>query len=341
MITLWLCLLVLVLGLYVLLDGFDLGVGILHLLVAKDGPERHRFLASVAPLWDGNEVWLIAGGGTLFAIFPALFATGFSAFYLPLMILLWLLVMRALGIELQHQMSDPMWLRFWDYAFSAASVLIALILGAAIGNVVRGVPFSAEGECFLPLWTDFSLSGEVGVLDAYTLLTGVTAIVVLAQHGSAWLNLRLDGELREKVRGAQRRLWPLCVIFVLVTTVVTLRIQDRALENLGEHLWLWAFPVMSLAGLVTVRLRFVRSPALAFAGSCLLILGLLTSAVSSIWPYGLPSSNTNPGMLISDAAAQTSALTTMLWWWVPGMLLVIAYTAFIYSHLPSTEPKEH
>lgn len=185
MITLWFWLLVMALGTYVVLNGFDIGVGILHLGVARDGEERHRLIKSIAPIWDGNEVWLIAGGASLFAAFPALFAAIFSGFYLPLMIFLWLLALRALGIELQHQFNDAMWLRFWDYVFCASSWLIALLLGAGIGCIVRGVPLSADNSFFLPLWTNFSPRGEVGVLDAYTCLTALTTVAVLALHGSA------------------------------------------------------------------------------------------------------------------------------------------------------------
>lgn len=337
MTELWFVLVTATFAVYVLLDGFDLGVGVLHLFVARDGEERRKLMRAVAPVWDGNEVWLIAGGGTLFAAFPALFAAGFSSFYLPLMMALWLLALRALAIELQHQSSDALWLRFWDWTFAGSSALLALIFGAALANVVRGVPFDAGGVGFVPLWTDFSLRGEVGVLDGYTLLVGFTSVAVLAQHGATWLGLRLGGADRERVLGQSRRLWAVATSLAVATTVATLYVQPRALENLSETPLLLAFPLLSLGGAAGVRLWRKRAPRRAFLASSALLLGLLGSAASALWPYGLPSSTEVPGLALEDAAAGGAALRTMLLWWIPGMLLAAGYSLFVYSRLPSTD----
>jgi len=334
MIDLWFWLLAAALTTYVVLDGFDIGVGLLHLPLARDGEERHRFIKSVAPVWDGNEVWLIAGGGTLFAAFPALFAAGFSGFYLPLTIFLWLLALRALGIELQHQLGDAMWLRFWDYVFCASSWLMALLLGAAIGCVVRGVPLSDEGTFFLPLWTDFSPHGQVGVLDYYTLLTALTTATVLALHGAAWLNLRLDGTLQDKVQHSGRKLFPAALILIALTAMATFWIQPRALSNLRDYPAFVLFPLASVIGLFLLHRNWKGSQRLAFAGSCLLLAGLMGSAASSLWPYGLPSSLGAGGLSLAETATSTYALGTMLMWWIPGMAIVTGYTYFVYSRLP-------
>src|ERR1700685_2406192 len=155
---------------YVVLDGFDIGVGILHLYLARTDDERRVLLRTIGPVWDGNEVWLIAAGGTLYFAFPALYAASFSGFYLPLMMVLWLLILRGVSIEFRSHVGGRIWSVFWDGTFALASILLAIFFGAALGNVVRGVPLDASGNFFEPLWTDFKLGPQVGILDWYTVL---------------------------------------------------------------------------------------------------------------------------------------------------------------------------
>ncbi|MCB9914153.1 MAG: cytochrome d ubiquinol oxidase subunit II [Planctomycetes bacterium] len=334
---LWYVLLVASFGVYVLLDGFDLGAGALHLFVARDGAERHRVMRAVAPVWDGNEVWLIAGGGTLFAAFPRLFAAGFSSFYLPLMVALWLLVLRALAIELQHQSRDAMWLRFWDVVFAGSSALLALVFGVALANVVRGVPFDGGEVRFVPLWTDFRLRGEVGLFDAYTLLVGLTALLVLAQHGAAWLALRLARAPLPRLAAASRRLWPAASLAALFSTAATFAVRPGVLDNLRAAPVLFAFPLLSLAGVAGTFPAARTRPRTRFLASAALLLGLLGSAAASLWPQALPSSFGSGGLSLHDAAAGPAALRTMLWWWLPGMALAAGYSAWVYRNLPAVE----
>src|SRR6202795_3044824 len=173
--TLWFCLVAVMLALYVLLDGFDLGAGAVHFLVAKTEEERRQVIASIGPVWDGNEVWLLAAAGTLYFAFPALYAASFSGFYLPLMMVLWLLMLRGISIEFRSHVESPVWRPLWDVVFGGASALLAIFFGAALGNVVRGVPLDASGFFFLPLWTDFWTGGQLGILDWYTLAIGLAA----------------------------------------------------------------------------------------------------------------------------------------------------------------------
>src|SRR6185295_3954558 len=180
--TLWFCLVALMITAYVLLDGFDLGAGAIHLLVAKTDDERRQVLASVGPVWDGNEVWLLASGGTLYFAFPALYASSFSGFYLPLMIVLWLLILRGISIEFRSHINSLAWYPLWDAVFAGSSALLAIFFGAALGNVVRGVPLDRAGEFFLPLWTDFTAGKNTGILDWYTILIAVAALLTLAMH---------------------------------------------------------------------------------------------------------------------------------------------------------------
>src|SRR5258705_8581402 len=152
--TLWFCLVALMLAGYVILDGFDLGAGAVHFLVGKNREERRAVLGTIGPVWDGNEVWLIAAGGTLYFAFPVLYATAFSGFYLPLMIVLWLLILRGLSIELRNHIQNPIWGPFWDVVLAGSSSLLAVVFGAALGNVARGVPIDENGPFFEALWTD-------------------------------------------------------------------------------------------------------------------------------------------------------------------------------------------
>src|SRR3984893_1955395 len=160
--TIWFCLVAFMITMYVLLDGFDLGAGAIHLLVAKTDEERRMVLRSIGPVWDGNEVWLVAGGGTLYFAFPLLYASAFSGFYLPLMIVLWLLILRGLGIELRAHVDLLVWHEFFDGCFAFSSALLAIFFGAALANVIRGVPIGDDNFFFLPLWTNWRVGPNPG-----------------------------------------------------------------------------------------------------------------------------------------------------------------------------------
>src|SRR5271165_1097528 len=188
--TLWFCLVAIMMTGYVVLDGLDLGAGIVHLLVARTDAEKRTVLASIGPVWDGNEVWLLAGGGTLYFAFPSLYASSFSGFYLPLMVVLWLLIVRGISIEFRNHIASPVWTPIWDAGFAWASLLLAVFYGAALGNVVRGVPLDSSQDFFLPLWTDFRAGASTGILDWYTILTGIAALLALAMHGALWVAMK-------------------------------------------------------------------------------------------------------------------------------------------------------
>ena len=203
--TLFFCFVAFLLAAYLVLDGYDLGTGILHLRAARDDGERRQLLATIGPLWDGNEVYLVAAGGTLFFAFPELYAVAFSGFYLPLMIVLWLLVVRGVSIELRSHLPAPLWRQALDVAFSASSVLLAFFLGVAVGNVVRGVPVGPDRWFLQPLWTDFTVGRDAGILDWYTVLVGTTAVVAIAEHGALWIAARTTGPVSKRL--ARYRSW--------------------------------------------------------------------------------------------------------------------------------------
>ncbi len=258
--TLWFCLVAAMIAAYVVLDGFDLGAGIVHLVVARTDAERRLVLRSIGPFWDGNEVWLLAAGGTLYFAFPALYASSFSGFYLPLMIVLWLLILRGIAIEFRGHVDSPTWKPLWDAVFSLSSALLAIFYGAALGNVVRGVPLDADGWFFEPLWTDFRLGPEPGIIDWYTVLVGLLAFAALAAHGALWVALRTDGALRDRARRLGRLVWWGVAGLTAIVTLATFRVQPGVPERLGAHHGGLVFPLLAIDGHAE-RARAGRRPA--------------------------------------------------------------------------------
>src|SRR5271154_3893964 len=236
-------------ALYVLLDGFDIGVGAIYFFVTRSIEERRQVLSTIGPVWDGNEVWLLAAGGTLYFAFPLLYASSFSGFYLPLMIVLWLLMLRGIGIELRAHMQNPVWLGFFDVIFCVASVLLTIFFGAALGNVVRGVPLGADGYFFEPLWTNFRAGANPGILDWYTVLTGVMALVILTAHGSLYVAVKVDGDLNQRVRGIALWVWPLQLILTIAGLIATCYVQPTVLDNYKQHFAGYLIPVVVFGSL--------------------------------------------------------------------------------------------
>lgn len=334
--TVWFCLLAWMFGTYVVLDGFDFGVGILHLFVARNEAERKQVIRSIGSVWDGNEVWLIAAGGTMFFAFPKLLAISFSGFYLALMIVLWLLIFRALGIELRHQLADPIWTQFWDAAFAAASFLLAVCLGAALGNLVRGVPLTEGGTFFEPLWTNFRVGQQTGILDWYTVLVALTAVLALVHHGALWLNARTDEAVEERAKRLAGRLWPLVVLLSIATTGATVVVQPHVQESLAARPWGVVFVGLAVAGLIgACLLRKQGRPLGAFLSSAAYLYGMVALAAIGIYPYVLPGRNPTFGLTVHDAAAWQTGLVVAMYWWVPGMLLACGYFIYLYSTMPA------
>jgi cytochrome d ubiquinol oxidase subunit II len=333
--TLWYFLLAGMLTVYALLDGFDLGAGAVLPLVAKDERERRLVIRSLGPVWDGNEVWLLAAGGVLVLAFPKVYAGAFSGFYLPLSLLLWLLTGRALSIELHHHVEHSLWRPFWDFGFFVCSALLAFLLGAALGNVARGVDADVEGRFFHALFTDFSAHPPLGVLDWYTLLAGLTSLILLSAHGALWLNLKTAGNVQTRAAKVASALLPLGALLALLLSLATFRLQPAVGAALAAHPWGWLFPVLGLlgAGLGWGALRSQR-PLAAFLGSSLFIASLLASAAFGLFPNLLPSAGAGPSLTIYNSASPDYTLASSLWWWVPGMVLALLYFVFLYRSLP-------
>ncbi len=332
--TIWFCLVAIMIAGYVVLDGFDIGVGVLHLLIARTDHERRALIRSIGPVWDGNEVWLLAAGGTLYFAFPVLYAASFSGFYLPLMMVLWLLILRGVSIEFRSHVGGHLWSVFWDGIFALASILLAVFFGAALGNVVRGVPLNAGGYFFEPLWTNFQPAGQTGILDWYTILVGVVALAVLALHGAVWLDWRVGGELNDRAHAAASRLWWAVAVLTIILTFVSFRLMPFGLYSFRVHTFGFVFPVLAIAGLLGVKL-FLRGKqeAAAFAASCTYIIGMLTSVTFTLYPNVLPATTgIINNLTVANAKAADYGLKIGLIWWLIGMSLAVAYTIFSYRN---------
>ena len=330
--TIWFIFVALMVTMYVVLDGFDLGAGAVHLFAARNDRERRTIIRAIGPVWDGNEVWLIAAGGTLFFAFPTLYASGFSGFYLPLIIVLWLLMIRGLSIELRGHIKDPMWASFWDAAFFVGSSLLAVFYGAALGNVVRGVPLDESGNFFQPLWTDFSpFSGTLGILDWYTVLIGLLALTTLIVHGSNFIAVKTEDDLNARSRRIARGFSFATVLLTEVATLATFWVSPEMLRSFNERPYGYVLPLVAVAGLVGMFYFDLRGRDRgAFLSSGAYIVGMLTSTVFGVYPNVLPAVDPANSLTIQNASASTYGMTVGLVWWSIGMVLAAVYFMVIY-----------
>ncbi len=330
--TLWFMIVAVMLAAYVVLDGFDLGAGVVYLIIARTSEERQMVLRSIGPVWDGNEVWLLAAGGTLYFAFPQLYASAFSGFYLPLMIVLWLLMLRAIGIEFRAHINNSVWQGLFDAIFSLASILLIIFYGAALGNVIRGVPLGPDGYFFEPLWTNFRLSPHPGILDWYTIMAGVVALVTLTVHGALYVSVKTEGDLSKRARGMAVVLWPAQFFLTCFSLVMTYFARPHVMNNYE------AYPIGMLIPIVvfgSLALMIWTAPKgadkLAFVGSSLYIVGMLVGAVFALYPVVLPAS-TDPSynLTISNSMAGHHGLVVGLTWWIIGVVLALGYFVFVY-----------
>jgi cytochrome d ubiquinol oxidase subunit II len=331
MATLWFWIVAVMITAYVVLDGFDLGAGVIYLIAAKTNEERRKVLSAIGPVWDGNEVWLLAAGGTLYFAFPQLYASSFSGFYLPLMIVLWLLMLRAIGIEFRAHIEASVWQGFFDVVFAGSSILLCVFFGAALGNVVRGVPLDATGYFFEPLWTNFKLGLQTGILDWYTVLIGVMALVTLAGHGSYYVALKTDEDLGRRARGLALLCWPLQFFLTCISLVATYFIRPDIMANYGKHAVGILVPIVVFASLGVMLWATPKGKEkIAFMASSLYITGMLVGAVFALYPVVLPARDHQYDLTIYNTAAGLHGLTVGLVWWALGAVLALAYFVFLY-----------
>lgn len=330
--TLWFILVALMLITYVVLDGFDLGVGIVHLLVARNDTERRMVLRAIGPVWDGNEVWLIAAGGTLFFTFPLLYASSFSGFYLPLIIVLWLLMLRGISIEMRSHIPSPVWASFWDGMFFLGSALLAIFYGAALGNVVRGVPLDKSGYFFEALWTNFNpFSANPGVLDWYTILIGLLAFVTLTVHGANYIAVKTEHAVNARARRIARIGWLVTVVLAILSTLATFFVQLHVFTGFIHRPWGVIFPLIALGGMLGMGYFNIKQRDLpAFFSWGAFIGGMLCSVAFSLYPLVLPATHPAYSLTIYNASGGQYGLVVGLIWWSIGIILAAIYFIFTY-----------
>jgi cytochrome d ubiquinol oxidase subunit II len=328
----WYAILALLLGAYVVLDGFDLGAGAIHRFVARTDEERRSVLASIGPFWDGNEVFLLAAGGALFVAFSSVLAVALSGLYLAVIVVLWTMLLRGISIELRSHLRDGVWRAFWDTVFQLSSGGLALLLGVALGNVLRGFPLEADGYFELELFSLSSPAQARGVVDGYTLTVGVLGLLVLAAHGARFVAMRTEGAVRDRAtRLANRVMVPIALGWAAVTALT----WRYAPADIAEVRLRPLAVVLLVAALVAFFLgwRWSRSGRLqaAFVASCVFLLSLLGLAATTTYPVLLGSTNQAvASMTIANSANPGPSLAAGLHWWWLAALLVAAYFANLF-----------
>jgi len=318
----WFVMLGVLLAGYAILDGFDLGVGILHLCVRKD-QERRIFMNSIGPIWDGNEVWLVTFGGALFAAFPDAYATAFSGFYTAFMALLFALIFRAVSMEFRSKQERAGWRTFWDVSFCLASTLATLLFGVAVGNAMLGMPIGANKE-FQGTLTD--------LLKPYPLLVGLLAVATFAMHGSIYLYLKTEGELQKRIQGWMWRTFGIFLVLYLFTTILTLVDVPLATRNFREHPWVWIVVLLNILAIGNIpRAIFLGRAGYAFFSSCATIGALTFLFGVALFP-DLIHSSLNPewSLNIHNAASSEKTLRIMRTIAFLGIPFVLTYSAVIY-----------
>jgi cytochrome d ubiquinol oxidase subunit II len=324
---LWFALLCFMLTMFVVLDGWDIGAGALHLVVAKRDSERRQVIAAIGPLWSWHEVWLVAAGGTFLLAFPELMAVSFAGFYLALWMVLWSFILRGISIEVGGHINDALWRSAWDFVFAASNLLLAILFGTALGNVIRGVPLDETGMFSMSLFTDFRTSGHVGILDWYTLSVAVFATVLLAAHGATYLRLKTVGLVHERSERLARRLWPVAAALFILVSLETNVVRPELYQAMLQRPLAWLSLVVLVVGVwaLWTGLRG-NAEVRAFAGSCAVIVGLLAGAAASLFPVVLHSTlNSEHSMTAYTGATAERGLRIALLWWPVAVALALTY----------------
>jgi cytochrome d ubiquinol oxidase subunit II len=331
--TAWYLLIGFMLVTYAVLDGFDFGAGIVHLVVAKTDAERRHVFGAIGPVWDGNEVWLIAAGGVFFFAFPRAYAAALSGLYLPMMMVLWLLVLRGIAIEFRSKVDHPLWRAGFDALFAFASAVMAAVLGVALGNLVRGVPVDETGWFQEDLFTDFHPTGRtLGAIDVYTALVGAFAVATLAAHGATYLVWKTTGDVHARSVRLARRAWPVVIGLGAVLTIATAVTQPAYFDAFVRRPWLWPLPIVAVAAAVTCPRFLAREQEhRAFGASCTFVAGLLVATVGTLYPV-LLRSTIDPAYTLDafNASSPRATLGIGLAVWIPAMALAAVYFAYLY-----------
>ncbi len=308
---------------YAILDGFDLGVGILHPFVARTDHERRLVMNSIGPLWDGNEVWLVTFGGVLFAMFPNAYASIFSAFYIPFVLLLFALIFRAVSLEFRSKRKSSFWRNFWDILFFIGSTLATFLFGVAVGAVMEGLQLSELGDYQGTL---------LDMLSGFSLSVGLFAIALFAMHGAIYLYLKTEGELQERLGRWMKGTYYFYLSMFLIVTIWSLLFVPASLQHFDEYPVLWLIPLLNVLAIANIpRAIAKKKPFYAFINSCCTIAALVFLFSAALFPDLLPASN-NTAFSITIYNAASSTLTQKIGLIIValGMPMVLSYTILVY-----------
>jgi cytochrome bd ubiquinol oxidase subunit II len=331
MVEVWFGFLCVTLTMFAVLDGWNIGAGALHLIAGRTAAERREIIAALGPLWSWNEVWLLAFGGTFLLAFPGVMAASFAGFYLALWLVLWSLILRGVSIEVGGHLDDRLWQAWWDFVFAVSSVLLAVLFGAALGNVIRGVPLDQSGRFSISLFTDFGVRGRVGILDWYTVSVAMFTTALLSAHGATYLRVKTTGQVHDRSEHLARGLWALALLLFLAVSVETWIVRPAFYEAMLARPAAWLAVAVALAGAwaLFTGLRG-RSERRAFAGSCAVIVGLLAGAAVSVFPVMLYSTLAPERSITAyGGAAPAHGLALALVWWPVSLVLALTYFAVI------------
>lgn len=331
MIAAWYAIVSLMLIIYVVLDGRNFGAGMLHWFVAKTPEERRQVVAAIGPLWSWHEVWLVGFGGTMVAVFPRLLASAFAGYYLALFLILWCLILRGISIEVGGHINDRLWQGFWDFVFVVSNFLLAILFGAAAGNVGRGVPLDAEGNFTMAFFTNFSVRGYVGLLDWYTLTVAAFAAMILAAHGATYLTLKTEGAVHDRSVAAGKYLWPTAAVLFLAVSVESLVVRPDVLGHASVNPFCWLGLIIVAGSILALISGFsTHREGRAFAGSSALLAGLLITGGAAIFPVMLYSTLAPTNSLTAYSVASSPAgLVIASCWWPVAFALAVSYFIFI------------
>jgi cytochrome d ubiquinol oxidase subunit II len=331
MIAIWYAVVSFTLIVYIVLDGRNFGAGMLQWFVAKTPEERRQVIAAIGPLWTWHEVWLLGFGGTLMAIFPRLMASAFAGYYLALFLILWCLILRGVSLEVGGHINDRLWRAYWDFIFVCSNFLLAILFGAAAGNVARGVPLNADGNFSMAFFTDFNVRGHVGLLDWYTVSIAILAAVILAAHGATYLTLKTEGSVHDRSEKLAKCLWiaavPLSVVVLVESRIVRPDLPGRAWSN---PFW-WLGLIVTAVSIIALISGLVgKREWRASLGSNFLIFGSLATGAAAIFPVMLHSTLATENSLTAySVACSPSTLRLAVLWWPVGFALAVFYFIFI------------
>jgi cytochrome d ubiquinol oxidase subunit II len=331
MIATWYGIVSLMLIIYVALDGRNFGAGMLHWFVAKTPEERRQVVAAIGPLWSWHEVWLVGFGGTLLAVFPRLMASAFAGYYLALFLILWGLILRGISLEVAGHINDRLWQGYWDFIFMFSNFLLAILFGAAAGNLARGVPLDAHGKFSMAFFSNFNVRGNVGLLDWYTVSVAIFAAVLLAAHGATYLTLKTQGLVHNRSTRAAKVLWaaaaPLVIVISVESRLVRPDLPGRAIYN---PFWWLGLLIAAVSSMTLISGLSRRREVRAFLSSNFLIVGLLTTGGAAIFPVMLYSTLSPANSLTAYAVASSpSTLRLAFIWWPVAFALATTYFVFI------------